>query len=106
MFNLSDAEKPGYSCHARTFALIDTEEPGWFYGTRKFELSDTEMLVSFCRVRLESVSKEVVDKIAFCWLQTLALRSSEEQMELMRGRDLSRASKRGWYADFITYASH
>jgi hypothetical protein len=99
-------EKPGFSCGTRTFTLVDTEEPGWFYGTRSFKLSDTKELVYFCRVRLECLSKEVVDKIAFCWSQRLALRSSKEQIELTRGIDLSKANKHGQYADFITIATN
>jgi hypothetical protein len=92
---LSDTKKPAIYHSIRTFKLSDTEEPGWVYGKRTFKLSDTKELESFYRNRLEYISKEVVDKITFCWFQRLASRLSTQHMEAVLNLDLSKQEKRG-----------
>jgi hypothetical protein len=104
--NLSDTEKPAFFYGNGTFKLSDTEEPGWFLGMRRFKLSDTEELKFFYRKRLDSISKEVLDKITFCWCQRLAMRLSKQQMEAVWHIDFSKRKKCGSYHDLIICTSH
>jgi hypothetical protein len=101
--DLSDHTKISYLREERLEELIqastpylsDTKKPAMVYGKRTFNLSDTKELESFYRNRLEYISKEVVDKITFCWFQRLASRLSTQHMEAVLNLDLSKQEKRG-----------
>jgi hypothetical protein len=73
-FKLSDTEKPGWFFEKQTFKLSNTEELEFSYCKHIFQLSITDDLEFFYHKRLEFISKKVLVKITFCWLQILARR--------------------------------